>query len=83
MRPEPEAATLAITDVLACSNFAVHHKYLFEEKQLLSTAASGNPSEDKKDPCKCENLMTFQNFANTEVKKLTRQHILFYIPIPV
>ncbi|XP_066479322.1 matrilin-2 [Tiliqua scincoides] len=70
---EPEAATLAITDVLACSNFAVHHKYLFEEKQLRSTAASGNPSEDKKDPCKCENLMTFQNFANAEVKKLTRQ----------
>nr|XP_028592257.1 matrilin-2 isoform X1 [Podarcis muralis]XP_028592258.1 matrilin-2 isoform X1 [Podarcis muralis]XP_028592259.1 matrilin-2 isoform X1 [Podarcis muralis] len=70
---EPEAATLAIKDVLACSNFAVHHKYLFEEKQLRSKVASGNPSEDKKDPCKCENFMTFQNFANAEVKKLTRQ----------
>ncbi|XP_061459649.1 matrilin-2 isoform X2 [Rhineura floridana] len=70
---EPEAATLAITDVLACSNFAVHHKYLFEEKRLRSTVASGNPSEDKTDPCKCENLMTFQNFVNAEVKKLTQQ----------
>ncbi|XP_054841378.1 matrilin-2 isoform X2 [Eublepharis macularius] len=70
---EPEAATLAIKDVLACSNFAVHHKYLFEEKRLRSTVASGNPSEDKKDPCKCENLITFQNLANAEVKRLTRQ----------
>ncbi|XP_042320866.1 matrilin-2 isoform X3 [Sceloporus undulatus] len=70
---EPEAATLAITDVLACSNFAVHHKYLFEEKQLRSTVTSGKPSEDKKDPCKCENLVTFQNFANAEVQKLTQQ----------
>ncbi|XP_062987047.1 matrilin-2 [Elgaria multicarinata webbii] len=70
---EPETATLAITDVLACPNFAVHHKYLFEEKQLRSTVSSGNPSEHKKDPCKCENLVTFQNFANAEVKKLTQQ----------
>lgn len=37
---EPEASTLAITDVLSCSNFAVHHKYLFKEKQLW-TKASG------------------------------------------
>ncbi|XP_060099434.1 matrilin-2 isoform X2 [Heteronotia binoei] len=72
---EPEAAMLAIKDVLACSNFAVHHKYLFEEKRSRSTVVSGDPSEDKKDPCKCENLMTFQNLANAEVKKLTRQHI--------
>lgn len=37
---EPETSTLAITDVLSCSNFAVHHKYLFKEKQLW-TKASG------------------------------------------
>ncbi|KAL8181871.1 UNVERIFIED_CONTAM: hypothetical protein K2H54_033107 [Gekko kuhli] len=81
---EPETATLAIKDVLACSNFAVHHKYLFEEKRLRSTVVSGNPSEDKKDPCKCENLMTFQNLANAEVKKLTRQYILFFLTcVPV
>uniref|UniRef100_A0A8D0BPW9 Matrilin 2 n=1 Tax=Salvator merianae TaxID=96440 RepID=A0A8D0BPW9_SALMN len=72
---DPEAATLAITDVLSCSNFAVHHKYLFEQKPLQS----GSPSEDKKDPCKCENVLSFQSFANAEVKKLTRQHILLCI----
>ncbi|XP_072855268.2 matrilin-2 isoform X5 [Pogona vitticeps] len=69
---EPEAATLSITDVLACSNFAVHHKYLFEEKQLRSTS-SGKPSEDTKELCKCENLLTFQNSATAAVKKLTQQ----------
>lgn len=37
---EPEISTLAITDVLSCSNFAVHHKYLFKEKQLW-TKGSG------------------------------------------
>uniref|UniRef100_A0A803TC11 VWFA domain-containing protein n=1 Tax=Anolis carolinensis TaxID=28377 RepID=A0A803TC11_ANOCA len=63
-----------ITDVLACPNIAVHHKYLFQEKQMGSTATSGKP----KDPCKCENLVTFQNFANAEVQKLTQQYILFY-----
>ncbi|XP_063155604.1 matrilin-2 [Candoia aspera] len=73
---EPEASTLAITDVLSCSNFAVHHKYLFKEKQLR-TKASANPSDDKKNPCKCENLIDFQNFATTEVRKLTQQHILY------
>ncbi|XP_007437135.1 matrilin-2 [Python bivittatus] len=65
---EPETSTLAITDVLSCSNFAVHHKYLFKEKQLRTKAA-----DDKKDPCKCEHLMDFQNFATTEVRKLTQQ----------
>ncbi|KAH0617545.1 hypothetical protein JD844_015909 [Phrynosoma platyrhinos] len=73
---EPEAATLAIKDVLACPNFAVHHKYLFEEKQMRSTTTAGKASEEKKDPCKCENFVTFQNFANAEVQKLTQQHIL-------
>ncbi|XP_013923800.1 PREDICTED: matrilin-2 [Thamnophis sirtalis] len=69
---EPETSTLAITDVLSCSNFAVHHKYLFKEKQLW-TKASANPSDDKKDLCKCENLTNFQNFANTEFRKLIQQ----------
>nr|XP_060631634.1 matrilin-2 [Anolis sagrei ordinatus] len=70
---EPEATTLEITDVLACPNIAVHHKYLFQEKQMTSTATSGKSSDDKKDACKCENLVTFQNFANAEVQKLTQQ----------
>ncbi|XP_058034599.1 matrilin-2 [Ahaetulla prasina] len=69
---EPEASTLAITDVLSCSNFAVHHKYLFKEKQLW-TKASANPSDDKKTLCKCENLTNFQNFATTEFRKLIQQ----------
>ncbi|XP_062836221.1 matrilin-2 isoform X2 [Anolis carolinensis] len=70
---EPGTTTLEITDVLACPNIAVHHKYLFQEKQMGSTATSGKSSDDKKDPCKCENLVTFQNFANAEVQKLTQQ----------
>ncbi|KAJ7337990.1 hypothetical protein JRQ81_010516 [Phrynocephalus forsythii] len=68
---DPEAATLDITDVLACSNFAVHHKYLFEEKLRPTTA--GKPSGDTKDMCNCENLLTFQNSANAAVRKLTQQ----------
>uniref|UniRef100_A0A8D2PZA4 VWFA domain-containing protein n=1 Tax=Varanus komodoensis TaxID=61221 RepID=A0A8D2PZA4_VARKO len=43
---------------------------------LSPTNISGTPSADKKDLCKCENLITFQNFANAEVRKLTQQHIL-------
>uniref|UniRef100_A0A8C3FFB4 Matrilin 2 n=1 Tax=Chrysemys picta bellii TaxID=8478 RepID=A0A8C3FFB4_CHRPI len=68
-----EPASIAVTDLLACSNFAVHHKYLFEEESVSqSTARSANPSKDK-EQCNCENLMTFQNHANAEVKKLTQR----------
>uniref|UniRef100_A0A8C3H875 Matrilin 2 n=1 Tax=Chrysemys picta bellii TaxID=8478 RepID=A0A8C3H875_CHRPI len=71
-----EPASIAVTDLLACSNFAVHHKYLFEEESVSqSTARSANPSKDK-EQCNCENLMTFQNHANAEVKKLTQRYIL-------
>uniref|UniRef100_A0A7M4FSE7 Matrilin 2 n=1 Tax=Crocodylus porosus TaxID=8502 RepID=A0A7M4FSE7_CROPO len=72
-----EAATITITDLLACSNFAVHHKYLFEESWSKTTGTSGNsnPSKDK-DHCKCESLVTFQNYATTEVRKLTQRYIL-------
>ncbi|XP_019383523.1 PREDICTED: matrilin-2 isoform X6 [Gavialis gangeticus] len=67
-----EAATITITDLLACSNFAVHHKYLFEESQSKTTGTSANPPKDK-DHCKCESLVTFQNYATTEVRKLTQR----------
>uniref|UniRef100_A0A8C3RQ95 Matrilin 2 n=1 Tax=Chelydra serpentina TaxID=8475 RepID=A0A8C3RQ95_CHESE len=71
-----EPATIAVTDLLACSNFAVHHKYLFEEENVSqSTARSANPSKDN-EQCNCENLITFQNHANAEVKKLTQRYIL-------
>ncbi|XP_026519085.1 matrilin-2 isoform X1 [Terrapene carolina triunguis] len=68
-----EPVSIAVTDLLACSNFAVHHKYLLEEESVSqSTARSANPSKDK-EQCNCENLMTFQNHANAEVKKLTQR----------
>ncbi|XP_044859676.1 matrilin-2 isoform X8 [Mauremys mutica] len=68
-----EPGSIAVTDLLACSNFAVHHKYLFEEESVSqSTARSANPSKDK-EQCNCENLITFQNHANAEVKKLTQR----------
>ncbi|XP_030409402.1 matrilin-2 isoform X8 [Gopherus evgoodei] len=68
-----EPGSIAITDLLACSNFAVRHKYLFEEESVSqSTARSANPSKDK-EQCNCENLITFQNHANAEVKKLTQR----------
>ncbi|XP_043363495.1 matrilin-2 isoform X6 [Dermochelys coriacea] len=69
-----EPASIAVTDLLACSNFAVHHKYLFEEESVSqSTTRSANALKDKKEQCNCENLMTFQNHANAEVKKLTQR----------
>ncbi|CAM4500849.1 unnamed protein product [Caretta caretta] len=72
-----EPASIAVTDLLACSNFAVHHKYLFEEESVSqSTTRSANPSKDKKEQCNCENLITYQNHANAEVKKLTQRYIL-------
>uniref|UniRef100_A0A8D0PRR8 Matrilin-2 n=1 Tax=Sus scrofa TaxID=9823 RepID=A0A8D0PRR8_PIG len=82
---ESEPVTINIQDLLSCSNFAVQHRYLFEEDNLArstqklfhSTKSSGSPLEEKHDQCKCENLIMFQNLANEEVRKLTQRHILF------
>uniref|UniRef100_A0A673V993 Matrilin-2 n=1 Tax=Suricata suricatta TaxID=37032 RepID=A0A673V993_SURSU len=78
---EPEPVTINIRDLLSCSNFAVQHRYLFEEdsvsrstqKLFHSTKSSGSPLEEKHDQCKCENLIMFQNLANEEVRKLTQR----------
>nr|XP_021544362.1 matrilin-2 isoform X3 [Neomonachus schauinslandi] len=78
---ESEPVTINIRDLLSCSNFAVQHRYLFEEdnvsqstqKLFHSTKSSGSPSEEKHDQCKCENLIMFQNLANEEVRKLTQR----------
>uniref|UniRef100_A0A8C5USB3 Matrilin-2 n=1 Tax=Microcebus murinus TaxID=30608 RepID=A0A8C5USB3_MICMU len=78
---ESEPVTINIQDLLSCSNFAVQHRYLFEEDNLLrstqklshSTKSSGTPLEEKQDQCKCENLIMFQNLANEEVRKLTQR----------
>ncbi|NWR57463.1 MATN2 protein, partial [Bucorvus abyssinicus] len=73
----PESTTVAITDVIACPNLAIHHKYLFEDSHTHSARTTGNQpmldcfsfsakaSKDK-DQCKCENLVTFQNYATSE-----------------
>ncbi|XP_024905907.1 matrilin-2 isoform X2 [Pteropus alecto] len=82
---ESEPVTINIRDLLSCSNFAVQHRYLFEEdslsrstQKLFHTAKpSGSPLEEKPDQCKCENLIMFQNLANEEVRKLTQRYILF------
>ncbi|KAG8520458.1 Matrilin-2, partial [Galemys pyrenaicus] len=81
---ESEPVTINIQDLLSCSNFAVQHRYLFEEDNLSrstqklfhSTKSSGSPLEEKHDQCKCENLIMFQNLANEEVRKLTQRYIL-------
>ncbi|XP_035305530.1 matrilin-2 isoform X4 [Cricetulus griseus] len=78
---ESEPVTINIRDLLSCSNFAVQHRYLFEEDKLSrstqklfhSTKFSGSPLEESQDQCKCENLLTFQNLANEEVRKLTQR----------
>uniref|UniRef100_A0A6I8PHD8 Matrilin 2 n=1 Tax=Ornithorhynchus anatinus TaxID=9258 RepID=A0A6I8PHD8_ORNAN len=64
---------------------SVQHRYLFEDESLSQSAvrlthakSSGSRSEEKQDQCKCENLITFQNYANEEVRRLTQQHILFW-----
>eukprot|EP00069_Balaena_mysticetus_P017766 bmy_10833T0 len=82
---ESEPVTINIRDILSCSNFAVQHRYLFEENNLArstqklfhSTKSSGSPLEEKHNQCKCENLIMFQNLANEEVRKLTQRYILF------
>lgn len=59
----------------------MQNSYLFEEDILSrstqklshSTKSSGSPLEEKPDQCKCENLITFQNLANEEVRKLTQR----------
>ncbi|XP_010281503.1 PREDICTED: matrilin-2 [Phaethon lepturus] len=68
----PESTTIAITDVIACPNLAIHHKYLFEDSHTHSTRTAAKASKDK-DQCKCENLVTFQNYATNEVRKLTQR----------
>ncbi|XP_035175489.1 matrilin-2 isoform X13 [Oxyura jamaicensis] len=67
--PGPESTTITITDVLACPNLAIHHKYHFEDSHTHSTRTSAKD----KDECKCENLVTFQNYATSEVRKLTQR----------
>uniref|UniRef100_A0A8C3PQE3 Matrilin-2 n=1 Tax=Calidris pygmaea TaxID=425635 RepID=A0A8C3PQE3_9CHAR len=71
----PESTTIAITDVIACPNLAVHHKYLFEDSHTHSTRTTAKASKDK-DQCKCENLVMFQNYATNEVQRLTQRYIL-------
>nr|KAF6405247.1 matrilin 2 [Rousettus aegyptiacus] len=78
---ESEPVTINIRDLLSCSNFAVQHRYLFEEDSLSrstqklfhSAKPPGIPLEEKPDQCKCENLIMFQNLANEEVRKLTQR----------
>uniref|UniRef100_A0A8C8U998 Matrilin-2 n=1 Tax=Peromyscus maniculatus bairdii TaxID=230844 RepID=A0A8C8U998_PERMB len=78
---ESEPVTINIRDLLSCSNFAVQHRYLFEEdnhsqstqRLFHSTKSSGSPLEESQDQCKCENLIMFQNLANEEVRKLTQR----------
>ncbi|CAH7117642.1 Matn2 [Phodopus roborovskii] len=78
---ESEPVTINIRDLLSCSNFAVQHRYLFEEDKLSrstqklfhSTNPSGSLLEESQDQCKCENLIMFQNLANEEVRKLTQR----------
>uniref|UniRef100_A0A803V2B4 Matrilin 2 n=1 Tax=Ficedula albicollis TaxID=59894 RepID=A0A803V2B4_FICAL len=66
----PESTTIAITDVIDCPHLAVHHKYLFEDSHIHSTTAKASKDNDQ---CKCENLVTFQNYATSEVRKLTQR----------
>ncbi|NWS09082.1 MATN2 protein, partial [Motacilla alba] len=68
----PESTTIAITDVIHCPHLAVHHKYLFEDSPIHSTTAKASKDNDQ---CKCENLVTFQNYATSEVRKLTQRYI--------
>ncbi|NXB45163.1 MATN2 protein, partial [Leucopsar rothschildi] len=68
----PESTTIAITDVIDCPHLAVHHKYLFEDSHIHSTTAKASKDNDQ---CKCENLVTFQNYATSEVRKLTQRYI--------
>ncbi|NXM78095.1 MATN2 protein, partial [Serilophus lunatus] len=78
----PESTTIAITDVIDCPHLAIHHKYLFEDSHTHSTTGnqplfncfSAKASKDN-DQCKCENLVTFQNYATNEVRKLTQRYI--------
>ncbi|NWV39770.1 MATN2 protein, partial [Grantiella picta] len=81
----PESTTIAITDVIECPHLAVHHKYLFEDSHsttgnqdtfpmLKCFCFSAKASKDN-DQCKCENLVTFQNYATNEVRKLTQRYI--------
>ncbi|NXA13455.1 MATN2 protein, partial [Sapayoa aenigma] len=88
--PQPsgsESTTIAITDVIDCPHLAIHHKYLFEDSHTHSTTGnqvifpllnhfcfSAKASKDN-DQCKCENLVTFQNYATNEVRKLTQRYI--------
>uniref|UniRef100_A0A8C0HB94 Matrilin 2 n=1 Tax=Chelonoidis abingdonii TaxID=106734 RepID=A0A8C0HB94_CHEAB len=44
-------------------------------EKLKKRICEANPSKDM-EQCNCENLITFQNHANAEVKKLTQRYIL-------
>ncbi|NXP27324.1 MATN2 protein, partial [Scytalopus superciliaris] len=68
----PESTTIAITDVIDCPHLAIHHKYLFEDSHTHSTTAKALKDNEQ---CKCESLVTFQNYATNEVRKLTERYI--------
>ncbi|NXU83669.1 MATN2 protein, partial [Xiphorhynchus elegans] len=87
--PQPsglESTTIAITDVIDCPHLAIHHKYLFEDSHSHSTTGnqhlpfpnhfcfSAKALKDN-EQCKCESLVTFQNYATNEVRKLTERYI--------
>ncbi|XP_054982742.1 matrilin-2 isoform X4 [Sorex araneus] len=76
---ESEPVTISIQDLLSCSNFAVQHRYLFEDgnvlrgTQKLSHSAAGRPLDMDPEQCKCEHLMAFQSLANEKVQKLSQR----------
>ncbi|NXK57692.1 MATN2 protein, partial [Sylvietta virens] len=83
----PESTTIAITDVIDCPHLAVHHEYLFEDSHIHSKTGNqvtfpmlkcfcfSAKASKANDQCKCENLVTFQNYATSEVRKLTQRYI--------
>lgn len=76
--PESESSTISIQDLLSCSNFAVQHRYLFEEGNLSRAAQklshspniAGRTLETNHEHCKCEDLLAAQNLASMELRKL-------------
>ncbi|XP_055980899.1 matrilin-2 isoform X3 [Sorex fumeus] len=76
---ESKPVTISIQDLLSCSNFAVQHRYLFEEgnvlrgTQKLSHPTAGRPLDADPEQCKCKHLIAFQSLANEKVQKLSQR----------
>jgi len=71
-----QEAVLNLLCIYKSSSFPPPSHLIYSAFSLCFTICFSAKASKDKDQCKCENLVTFQNYATSEVRKLTQRHIL-------